>query len=56
MRGSKLSMGVFKKQDFGVTRKMVNTLITGWERKWVQEAGKNKQRMEGVCLAKEVVI
>ena len=29
MRGSKIQMGVIKKQDFGVTSEMVKTLLVG---------------------------
>ena len=34
MRGSKLRMGVTKRQDFGVTLDMAKALLVGWDLEW----------------------
>ena len=31
IRGSKLRMGLIKKQDFGVTSEMIKVLLVGWD-------------------------
>ena len=34
MRGSKLRMGVIKKQVFGVTSEKIEALLKGWDTDW----------------------
>ena len=51
-----MRMGLFRKQHFGVTSKVVKVLLMGWESEYVQEMVNNEYRRELAYLVAVVVI
>ena len=54
MRGSKLWMGVIKKQEFGVNSNMIKALFMVWDTEWKREA--MSHRIYTSCFTEAVVI
>ena len=55
MRGSKLSMGVIKKQDFGITCKVVKYFLEIREEEWKVLKKWRERKREVYCLSEAVV-
>ena len=54
MRGSKLRMGVIKRQDLGVKLDVVKALLALWEEEWEGADPPRKRKIS--CMAAAVVI
>ena len=54
MQGSKIWMGLIKKQDFGVTSEIVKAFLEGWDAEWRR---KGLIRIRDIsCLVVAVII